>query len=283
MKELIRALAVMAEPPSRETSTLVEALQLGATPSPEEYTELFTFQLLPYASIYVGAEGMLGGEARDRVAGFWRAVGHVPPTEPDHVAVLLALYARLADMEAEGAPGHVREAFFWEHIASWMPVWLAKLADVATGPYAVWADTLRRALVGTARTSIPTVLPLHLRAAPALGDSFESTEALAQALLTPVRSGTIVTRRDLARLADVLQLGLRAGERRYILRALLEQDARRTLGWLARDAALWSTRWTTLESLGEIARFWSTRAAQTARTLTMMTEDQEVVHAGSGR
>ena len=36
---------------------------------------------------------MLGGEARDRIAGFWRALGLVPPPEPDHLAVMLGLYA----------------------------------------------------------------------------------------------------------------------------------------------------------------------------------------------
>jgi sulfite exporter TauE/SafE len=36
---------------------------------------------------------MLGGAARERVAGFWRAVGLVPPPEPDHLAALLGLAA----------------------------------------------------------------------------------------------------------------------------------------------------------------------------------------------
>ena len=282
--ELLRALAVVAEPPSDETATLADLLQLGATPSAEDHTDLFTFQLMPYASIYVGAEGMLGGEARDRVAGFWRALGQDPPAEPDHVAVLLALYARLCDMESEGAPEHVREAFFWEHLASWMPVWLEKLVDVATGPYAVWAGIVARSFAETAGTTTSAGLPLHLRAAPQLGESFESMEALAQALLTPVRSGLIVTRRDLARAARDLALGLRAGERRYIMRALLEQDADRTLRWLAREAEAWSARYAArLGGFGDVARFWSGRADQTARTLRTMTEDQEVAHAGSRR
>ena len=53
--------------------------------------------------VYLGAEGMLGGAARDRVAGFWRALGLVPPAEPDHLAALLGLAAALADASATSA------------------------------------------------------------------------------------------------------------------------------------------------------------------------------------
>src|SRR4029453_9462546 len=97
--ELFRALAVLVEPPDRPGAARVaEALGLGGAPEASAYTELFVFQLYPYASVYLGAEGMLGGEARDRVAGFWRALSLVPPAEADHLALMLALYARLCEL-----------------------------------------------------------------------------------------------------------------------------------------------------------------------------------------
>jgi TorA maturation chaperone TorD len=58
-------------------------------PQAHEHTEVFGLQLYPYASVYVGPEGMLGGEARDRIAGFWRVLRLTPATEPDHLATLL--------------------------------------------------------------------------------------------------------------------------------------------------------------------------------------------------
>ena len=103
--ELFRALAVLAEPPERpEVARLAELLDLGEPPSASEYTETFVFQLYPYASVYLGAEGMLGGEARDRVAGFLSALGLAPPHEPDHLSTLLATYAQLSapDWDDEG-------------------------------------------------------------------------------------------------------------------------------------------------------------------------------------
>ena len=100
--ELLRALAVLVEPPERPGAARVaEALGLGALPETSAYTDLFVFQLYPYASVYAGAEGMLGGEARERVAGFLAALGHDVPAEPDHLALLLGVYAGL--LEAEGA------------------------------------------------------------------------------------------------------------------------------------------------------------------------------------
>src|ERR1700748_1744761 len=97
LMEIFRALAVLVEPPDRlEATRLAALLGLGEPPTVSEYTDTFTFQFYPYASVYLGAEGMLGGEARDSVAGFWRALGQVPGAEPDHLAVMLATYAQLS-------------------------------------------------------------------------------------------------------------------------------------------------------------------------------------------
>src|SRR5918912_4061024 len=99
--ELFRALAIFAEPPTAKAERVAEALELGRLPGAEEYTETFIFQLPPYTSVYLGAEGMIGGEARDRISGFWRAIGETAAAEPDHLSVMLALYAQLAELEDE--------------------------------------------------------------------------------------------------------------------------------------------------------------------------------------
>src|SRR5437588_641996 len=154
--EIFRALAVLAEPPAGpEIARIAELLDLGEPPSASEYTEVFVFQLYPYASVYLGAEGMIGGEARDRVAGFWRALGEVPPAEPDHLSVMLALYARLVELEAEEQDDKRREswhsarkAFLWEHLLSWLIVYLTKLLGTVVGFYSRWGAMLLQALVG---------------------------------------------------------------------------------------------------------------------------------------
>src|SRR5690606_33712078 len=126
--ELLRALAHLAEPPGPAHGPLARALGLGDPPDAAAHADVFLFQLHPHASVHLGPEGMLGGEARARVAGFWGGVGREPPAEPDHLASLVALYAALAEEEAgasaAAAPlvGRARRALLAEHQigrASW--------------------------------------------------------------------------------------------------------------------------------------------------------------------
>lgn len=274
--ELFRALAVLAEPPRAETAHLAVALELGAVPEASEYTDLFVFQLYPYASVYLGAEGMLGGEARDRIAGFWRALGQVPPAEPDHLAVMLALYARLVELEDESERPrrhgwhHARKAFLWEHLLSWLPVYLSKLADLAPPFYQKWGALLTKALIAEAETvGKPESLPLHLREARGLIDPRSGeVEEFLQSLLSPVRSGTVLVRTDFSRAARRLGLGLRLGERKFILKTLLAQNTHGILDWLAGETSAWIERHRMYrEALGEIARAWEERAEETLRLL----------------
>ncbi len=276
MIELIRALAVLAEPPSGATPQLAELLDLPSVPEPWEYTDLFHGQMYPYASVYLGPEGMLGGEARDRVAGLWRALGEEPPSEPDHLSMLLGLYARLLELEAAAdergtdAWQRARAALLWEHLLSWQLVWLRKLEAVASPSYRAWADVLYHTLTHQmSELTMPGELPAHLRHAPPLPDpDSDGGEAFLEALLTPIRCGFILTRTDLETAAAEMRLGLRAGERRYALRALIGQDGAATLGWLAvyaRRSAEAAGRETSAADPIEV--FWRTRALASAARL----------------
>ena len=274
--ELFRALAVLAEAPRPETAAIAQALGLPGVPGASAFTDLFVFQLNPCASVYTGAEGALGGEARDRVAGFWRALQLDPPAEPDHLSALLGLYAELDDRErdardepARAAWRHARQSLLWEHLASWLGPYLACVERIAPAPYVSWARLVRMALWSEVEAmTAPTSLPLHLRAAPDLPEVEADAGTWLEALLAPVRSGVVITRADLARAATDLGLGLRAGERRYALRALFEQDAGRMVRWLAREAERAAEAYDVeAVPLRLIARFWAARARRTAQAL----------------
>ena len=73
--ELFRALGSLIESPLPEHTRVAAALNLPALPTAAEHARVVVQQRYPYASVYLGAEGMLGGEARDRIAGFRRALG----------------------------------------------------------------------------------------------------------------------------------------------------------------------------------------------------------------
>ncbi len=241
--ELIRSLAVLIEAPEAGAGPLAEALGLPSVPTASEYSDVFLFQLYPYASVHLGPEGMMGGEARDRVSGFWRALGLTPPAEPDHLAALLGLYASLADRESELPPAEValsrqtRRALLEEHLAPWAFAFLDRCVELAPPAYARWAALLRDVLREEWGAEVPDKLPLHLRDAPALPDPRDGgADDFVGGLLAPLRSGMIVTRADLAAIAGRTALGLRAGERRYALEHLLAQDPRPVLLALAAEA-----------------------------------------------
>ena len=276
--ELFRALAVFAEPPTVKAARVAEALELGELPTADEYTEVFVFQLYPYASVYLGAEGMIGGEARDRVAGFWRALGQMPPAEPDHLSVMLALYARLVELEAEESDDkrreswHVaRKAFLWEHLLSWMIVYLTKFFGTAAGFYSRWGAMLLRALMGEIMiVGEQERLPLSLREAPGLIDPRSGTaEEFLQSILTPVRSGMIITRADLTGAARKLNLGLRRGERKFVLKSLFAQDAKGVFDWLIAETNTWAQHHQGSHGgmFSEIARAWEQKTEATAALL----------------
>jgi hypothetical protein len=286
--ELFRALAVIAEPPARPgVGRVAEALGLGAAPEASVYTDLFVFQLYPYASVYLGDEGMMGGEARDRVAGFMNALGLEPPREPDHLSTMLGAYASLCASEDaardERARRHfrgARRAFLWEHLLSWLPVYLDKLLRMAPRFYRRWAELLREALDSEAASLGPQeTLPLHLREAGEVADPrASSSDEFLRTLLAPARSGLILVRDDLARAARELQTGVRAGERTFALRSLVGQDAAAALHWLSSEADAWeSLHGRRTGAHGRVAEWWAARAGSTARLLRELKSDAESV------
>jgi TorA maturation chaperone TorD len=265
--EVFRALGALCEPPDPAHARLAAALGLPQPPGPAAFTEVFVFQLVPYAAAYLSPDGMLGGEAADRVAGFWRALGLTPPAEPDHLAALLGLYGALSQHEhAERLPARkaawrdARRALLWEHLLTWAPTYAQAVIAVSPGFHAAWAQLLRDALLGEAAVvDPPPVTPLHLRDVPELPDT--GSDGFVRAILTPVRSGLLITRHDLAAGAAAIGLAARAGGRAFILRALIDTGRPATFRWLCEQAAWWAARHQETDpSLPGISPHWLARA-----------------------
>lgn len=278
--ELLRALGTLIESPSPEHAPAAAALGLPAVPTPAEHGRVVSRQRYPYASVYLGAEGMMGGEARDRIAGFRRALG-TPAREADHLSSLLGLLAALdewrraeADAARRALLAHARVALAWEHLATWTGPYLASFRGCGNAFYEAWAGLLGEALARLeSELVLPDHLPAALKVAPALSDPRrDGGGAFIAGLLAPVRSGMILLRDDVVRLADDAGLACRAGERRYAIKSFLAQDPGPTLAWLADHADRWRAR---VAAGGPtlIANWWSERAGVTARLLSELAED----------
>ena len=293
--ELLRALGAVPDSPAAARGV---GPALGLDPvSDAEHTDAFVLNCPPYAAIYLGPQGAIGGEGADRVAGFWRAIGITPPAEPDHLAALLGLYARLGEAVAgarrpatAAALAQSRAVLFWEHLWPWLPAYLDAVTDLAVPSLTGWADLAGRALAAEFGDLPPCPRrPLALRAAPpgaqpgsvcspgptpngptptgAARSPAPAPTDLVELLTTPVRSGLILTRRRLAEGAGRAGVGFRIGERRFALRAMLEQDPRATLGWLAGEADRWQRRHRDRAPGDEVTGWWAGRAARTGQVL----------------
>lgn len=288
--ELFRALGSLIEVPAPEHRRIAEALGLPAVPGPEVHAAVVTFQRYPYGSVYLSPEGMMGGEARDRIAGFRRALGvgdgtgerntERPAPEADHLASLLALLTALGQWRRD-EPGAARAALLeearttlvWEHVASWTGPYLASFERCGSPFYAAWAALLAEALSRLeAEMAFPGYLPAALRDTAALADPRDAGgAAFVASLLAPMRSGVILLRDDLVRLGEEAGLACRAGERRYVLRSFLAQDPGAALAWLAGHAREWSGRMAG-RGPAPIARWWAGRAARSAALMSQLAE-----------
>jgi Nitrate reductase delta subunit len=287
--ELFRALGALCEPPAPAHRAIADALALPAVPDGAEQTDLFVLQLVPYAAAYLSPDGMLGGEVADRVAGFWRVLRTAPPVEPDHLAALLGLYAALGEAEADAsdrvraAARQARGALLWEHVLTWAPPFAHAVQRTGSPFHAAWAGLLDDALrTDAAAIPPPPALPLHLRDVPAPPAPHLGRDHLVRAILTPVRSGLILTRADLAGCARQAGLGLRAGTRAFALRSMLDQEPASVLDTLAALAGEWAA-WHHLNEplLGQAARHWRSRAEATGAALHQLHRTaQEVLAHG---
>jgi TorA maturation chaperone TorD len=273
--ELLRALAAVADKPAAARA-VGPALGLAAA-SDAEHTGVFVLDLPPYASIYLGPDGALGGEGADRIAGFWRVMGIEPPSDSDHLSSLLGLYASMGEgITAARKPTTVAAlsrahgTLFWEHLWPWLPAYLDAVGDLPAPALAGWADLLRNVVTAeAARQQACPALPAALRDAPRGVGADTGLGDLASLLTVPVRSGMIVTRHRLTLGAGQAGVGCRVGERRFTMRAMIEQDPAATLRWLAAEALRWQRRHQARARGADdpAARWWAERAADTARAL----------------
>jgi hypothetical protein len=209
---------------------------------PSQHTEIFVLELVPYASVYLSNDAMMGGECASRIAGLWATLGFTVPAAPDHLASMLALLAALEDEGAKQEPGSRRSeaisrakaVLFWEYLEPWAPLYALKVKDVAgESGYGQWADLLLQTLMTLAGrySDLKPRSLTHVEEGLLFDDA--GIDGF-RVFVVPSISGVILSRNDLLRCGFELGIGARAGERWFILRTMLEIDHRSVLEWIYR-------------------------------------------------
>lgn len=208
-----------------------------------EHQALFGHEVFPFAGVFMGSEGLVGeGAAVGVVRAAHAAVGVPCPAEPnpDHLGPGLRLLGVLVDAELEARTHRdaddVRTLELWqrrvldEALLPWMPALWVALAGQPASLY-TRAVELAVGVLGRHRSALHG-LPLGLdpleAAAPVeavLDDPKAGLAAVAQALVTPARSGVYLARRDLEAIARRSDLPRGFGSRRNVLERLLRVAA----------------------------------------------------------
>jgi hypothetical protein len=93
----------------------------------------------------------------------------------------------------------------------------------------------------------------------------------------------LITRPALLHGAREVGVGVRVGERAFMLGSMLEQDATGTVRWLAREADRWVEHHRADEpAFGPVAAFWRTRAEASRDALRSLDPETAGVTAAPG-
>ncbi len=267
---------------------MASLLGLGDVPSREEQLRVVETERFPFASVYLNPSGMAGGEARDRIAGFARALGaraRIGENEDnaDHLARILGLWAWITEWRAKEPDralqrllDEARRTLIAEHVLTWTPAYLLAFRGCEVRFYEAWSSLLLEAIREGAEGLSPGPALSHgLDNAPSLSDPRRlagSASAWSLELCAPARTGFVLLRSDLRRMARSLNVPLRSGERAFALAEFIRINPPGALLLLSRHARDWAARFRPL-SFGKFSDWWSARALRSSKLLESLARD----------
>lgn len=199
-----------------------------------EYQWLFGMNVYPYESVYLDDEVMLNTAATQRVVAFYRECGFAPASDlrvgaPDHVGVEMTLMAKLVEAGRQAEQSRLLH----QHLSAWGPIVAQTAARVTEQPfYRALAELTIEFLLSdlenvpaptpTPGTELTPLQPMH--ADPDLEndntDEGPGLDAIVDQMLTPSQVGVFLSRVDILRLAQSLDLPAGILERSLMLKNL---------------------------------------------------------------
>lgn len=233
--EWVRALPPLAErlPPAPDLDALAA-----------DHYALFGHEVFPFAGVFMGETGLVGeGAAAGVLRAAYGVVGVPVPEDPsvDHLGQGLRCLAILLDAEREGRAHadevDVRTLERWqqrvldEALLPWMPPLMSALA---VQPASLWTRVIEMAIGVLAQhraqlAGLPQVTGSLAAAArgveAVLDDPRTGLVKVAEALVTPIRSGVYLARRDVETVARRCELPCGFGARHGMLERLMRSAA----------------------------------------------------------
>lgn len=215
-----------------------------------EYQRLFGFNLPPYESVFVDPSAMLMAPATGRVQTLYQQVGWTPPAgiragAPDHLGLQLLALADWMEQRQTWATNRL----LTRHLALWVPAFIFALQRLAPPPfYATLAELTLELILSTLpaqavpggdpfpnlppppifRASGPDEFappspPNSAPAEPELSSQELRLRDVVKKLLPPCEVGLHITRQDIVRISQTLDLPVTMGDRFKMLESLFRQ------------------------------------------------------------
>lgn len=249
--------------------------------------ERVTAEVFPYEAVFVGEEGLRGGDAADAVARTRAEVGLGEVGEPDQLGEELLLLAFLCAAEADARrdgvkAGHVLAAqrrVLDRHLLRWLPAFVAALGGAGfpgkgvLGLYpraaamALDLAVAHRAAIGPDGDA--WALPEARSADELLHDEKTGLARIARHLTLTARAGGFLTAGAMARIGRGLDLPRGFGKRWQVLESLLAAAAHydavpAVLAGLDAELVRWDEGYREVEAAGLAAAVapWRARVAE---------------------
>jgi TorA maturation chaperone TorD len=202
---------------------IADALGLPGVARSDLY-RLFIKDLPPFASIYLSADGNIGGDSQAVISGIYRALGVPVPNDPDHLSSLFALLSQILVAEAKSIENgsepelssvvRTRQVLVNDHLLTWLPAYLISAIRVAPQPLSNWVSLCWDAL----RLLSPPAEAPGPKDREVCLDQVDNLAKLIDFLTTPSKSGIILTLSDIETISTEIGLAVRAGTKRMVLK-----------------------------------------------------------------
>lgn len=246
-----------------------------------EYTHLFLVNVYPYESVFLDPSGLLNTDQTVGVAEAYARAGFDSPHllrvgAVDHLGLELEFLAHLLETAGPARP------FLEEHLLHWAPGFCLAVERAARSPtYRRLARATREALLGHyGKLGGGQIRRLPRHETPSLDQA--DLRGAVGFLIAPAHSGLFLSREDLRRLGQRLEVPLGIGERSRMLEQLLRAAGefgllRPLFEALIEEAGSWAEgyrRWSRDHPAWEpFAQAWLARLEATRVGLERLTEE----------